>query len=151
MHRLRVSFAGRNKDVEERNVTISFSQSQEKGHSNAWPGTASKYIYNIGDISHICVHMYMYTHMRETNRHKCMHVSAMPHPSDTPGNRGAELNCTVTHPTPDVSPCHLTRNPCLLIRSFYFMAVPSNSGQVERKPHESLRKITSNCILKGSC
>jgi hypothetical protein len=30
MHRLRVSPAGRNKEVEERNVTISFSQSPER-------------------------------------------------------------------------------------------------------------------------
>jgi hypothetical protein len=88
----------------------------------------------------------MYTHMRETDRHTCMHVSAMPHPSDTPGNRGA-----VTHPTPDVSPCYLTWSPCLLIRSFYFMAVPSNSGQEEWYPHESLPKIASICIWKGSC
>jgi hypothetical protein len=30
MHRLRASPAGRNKEVEERNVTISFSQSPER-------------------------------------------------------------------------------------------------------------------------
>jgi hypothetical protein len=46
----RAILAGQNKDVEERNNIIQSNIQSEavtgKGHSNAWPGTASIYIYN---------------------------------------------------------------------------------------------------------